>query len=144
MFLEHYGAHLLDSTVPYPGVLRTVERLRAAGVCLSIATNKPEAMAVTIGRGLGFAQHFTGVLGGDSLPTHKPDPAIVLALVERAGVPLAQTLLVGDSPVDVATARAAGVAVCAVTWGLTPPAVLLATNPDFAVSQPEQLLGLLA
>jgi phosphoglycolate phosphatase len=142
LYLEHYGAHLLDTTVPYPGIRDALARLRAAGVALSIATNKPRALAVAIGEGLGFAHEFVAVLGGDSLPTHKPDPAIVHALVEQVGVPREQTLLVGDSPVDVATARAAGVAVCAVTWGLTPPDVLLATRPDFAVDRPEQLLGL--
>jgi len=142
IFLARYGAHLLDTTVAYPGIAAVVTRLREAGVELSVATNKPEAMALEILTGLGLAEAFAAVLGGDSLQTHKPDPAIVHTLVQRAGVPRGQTLLVGDSPVDVATARAAGVAVCAVTWGLTPAAVLLAEGPDFAVSRPQELLEL--
>jgi phosphoglycolate phosphatase len=144
LFLERYGDHLLDTTVPYRGVLDAVGRLRAAGAVLSIATNKPEAMARRLAAALGFADDFFAVLGGDSMPSHKPDPAIVDALVERARIAKERTVLVGDSPVDVATARAAGIAVCAVTWGLTPADVLLATKPDHVVETPDQLLRLVA
>lgn len=142
IFLEHYRAHLLDATTLYPGVADTVARLRAAGVVLSIATNKPHAMALAILAGLDLGDAFAAVLGGDSLAAHKPDPEIVRELLRRTGTAAASTLLVGDSLVDVATARAAGVPVCAVTWGLTAAATLRDAAPDHVVDAPEELLRL--
>jgi phosphoglycolate phosphatase len=140
LFLACYDGHLLDTTVLYPGVLETIARLRAAGIVLAIATNKPRAMALAIADGLGFAADFARVLGGDSQPRHKPDPAIVDALVAASRIARVETLLVGDSVVDVATARAAGVAVCGVTWGLTPAAVLREAQPDYCIGAPAELL----
>lgn len=141
-FLEHYAEHLLDTTVLYPGVGDAVRDLVAEGRTLSIATNKPEAFARTIVAGLDLEPAFFAILGGDSLPTRKPDPAVVHELVRRSGVPAAQTLLVGDSLVDVATARSARVAVCAVGWGLTPVASLRDAQPDFCVERAADLLAL--
>lgn len=138
-WLDYYAGHLLDTTRLHDGIEPALLRLRAAGVVLSVATNKPEAMARAILAGLGIAQLFVEVLGGDSVPVHKPDPAIVHALARRAGIPAGDTLLVGDSPVDVATARAAGIAVCAVTWGLTTEAVLRGAAPDALITRPDEL-----
>ena len=139
-FLEHYAAHLLDRTVLHDGVEALLRALAADGVVQSVATNKPEAMARAILHGLGVAQVFVDVVGGDSVPNHKPDPAMLHALAARTGMGPRDTLLVGDSPVDVATARAAGVAVCAVTWGLTPTAVLRDAVPDYLIDRPDELL----
>lgn len=116
--------------------------MRAAGCVLSIATNKPERFARTIVDGLGLGDAFHAILGGDSLPTRKPDPAVVHALVTGSVVAAEQTLLVGDSTVDVATARAAGVAMCAVTWGLVPESTLRAAMPDYCIAHPSELLDL--
>jgi phosphoglycolate phosphatase len=121
-----------------------LERLRQAGVRLSVSTNKPRALSTAILEGLGLAGHFVAVVGGDSLPTRKPDPASVRVLADRVGVALAETLLVGDSTVDVATARSAGVPVCVVTWGLTRRAALEAASPDYVVDRPEEILPLVA
>jgi len=142
IFLDYYGAHLLDATVLYPGVAEAVRSLRASGCVLSIATNKPEGFARTIVHGLGLGGTFCAILGGDSLPTRKPDPAVVRALATRTGVAADETLLIGDSTVDVATARAAQIAVCAVTWGLGAESALRAAQPDFCIEHPAELLDL--
>ena len=139
IFLDRYGGHLLDSTVAYAGIGDMLARLATAGRVLSIATNKPAGFAATILHGLGLSGAFATVLGGDSLQAHKPDPAVVHELARRTGVALGDTLLVGDSLVDVAAARAAGVAVCAVTWGLTPAGRLRAASPDFVIDAPGEL-----
>ena len=139
-WLDHYGRHLLDTTRLHRGVADTIRQLRARDLVLSVATNKPEAMARAILDGLGLGGVFTGILGGDSVPRHKPDPAIIHVLRRGCDVTAEETVLVGDSPVDVATARAAGVAACAVTWGLTSPDVLRAAAPDLVVERPEELL----
>lgn len=139
-FLERYAEHLLDHTVAYPGIPAVLERLAGAGLRLSVATNKPELLSRRILRGLGLEQRFFALIGGDTLPTRKPDPAGVALLVRRSGVALGETLVVGDSPIDVATARAAGAAVCAVTWGLTDRPTLVAAEPDFVVDRAQDLL----
>lgn len=142
LLVEHYAAHLLDSTRLYDGVAEVLPELRARGALLSVATNKHEAMARTILLGLGVADVFASIMGGDSLPTHKPDPGIVYELARRTGLAVRETVLVGDSLVDVATARASGVHACAVTWGFARPHVLRAAAPDFLMDRPGELLGL--
>ncbi|MEW6272084.1 MAG: phosphoglycolate phosphatase [Thermodesulfobacteriota bacterium] len=142
IFLARYAEHMLDTTVPYPGIPALLERLHAAGVLLSVSTNKPQALSMQILADLGLAEHFAAVIGGDSLPRRKPDPACVRLLVERAKVPLEETLLVGDSLIDVATARAASVPVCAVAWGVTARATLEAAGPDYLVERPDEIVAL--
>lgn len=112
---HHYDAHCLDHTRPYPGIEAL---LAAARVPLAVHTNKPGALARKILDGLGLGPRFLAVVGGDEAP-RKPDPAGTLALVARAGATPASTVFIGDSHVDVATARAAGVAHVAVTWGFS-------------------------
>ena len=110
----HYEAHCLDRTVPYPGI---GPLLAGAGRALAVFTNKPGAMARKILDGLGLLQRFAVVLGGDEAP-RKPDPTGLLEIMARVGATLAETVFVGDSRHDVETARRAGVAAVAVTWGL--------------------------
>jgi HAD superfamily hydrolase (TIGR01509 family) len=119
-----------------------IHALRDRGIVLTVATNKHEAMARAILTGLGVAEAFSAVLGGDSVRVHKPDPMIVHELVRRTGIAAAETLLIGDSLVDVAAARAAGIAVCVVTWGLTAPDTLRDGAPDHVVDRPHELLSL--
>lgn len=109
----HYEAHLLDRTRPYPGIEGA---LAGAGRALAVLTNKPGPMARRILDGLGLAKRFAEVVGGGEAP-RKPDPAGLLAIMERAGAAPGETVLVGDSAIDVATGLAARVAVVGVTWG---------------------------
>jgi phosphoglycolate phosphatase len=119
-FLGYYRQHLLDRTGFYPGMLELLADLAAARISASVLTNKPEDLSRRILAGLGALDAFGGLVGGDTLPVRKPDPGGVACLVERAGVARERTLMVGDSLVDVATARAAGVAFCGVGWGFDP------------------------
>jgi phosphoglycolate phosphatase len=112
---EHYVAHCLDRTRPYPGVEAL---LACARRTLAVHTNKPGAMARKILAGLDLLPRFAAVVGGDEAP-RKPDPAGLLRIMEAAGATPAETVFVGDSRHDVATARAAGVEAVAVTWGLS-------------------------
>jgi len=135
LFLEHYAAHLLDHTRAYPGVEEMLASLRAADVTCSVLTNKPVAMSRAILEGLGLLPSFVDVLGGDSRPARKPDPDGLLHLAQRAGVPPTRVLLVGDSPIDVRTARAGGTGFCGVSWGLAPDR-LRAERPARIVDHP--------
>ena len=117
VFLAHYAAHLADGTRPYPGCAAALDRLAARGCVLAICTNKPVAMSRALVAALGWTARFAANLGGDSLPVRKPDPAPLLATIAAAGGDPATSVFVGDTAVDVATARAAGVPVIACAFG---------------------------
>jgi phosphoglycolate phosphatase len=138
-FLDRYGQHLLDTTRPYPGVRALLEALGMWSVALSVLTNKPEGMSRALLDGLGLARHFVAVVGGDSLPTRKPDPAGVEHLLPLGGTSREEMLLVGDSGIDVRTARAAGIAFCGVAWGLCPDG-MWAEAPERVIDDPADLL----
>ncbi len=117
----HYAAHCLDRTVPYPGIDAL---LGGAGRVLAVHTNKPGAMARKILDGLGLLSRFAVVVGGDDAP-RKPDPTGLLEIMVRVGATAGDTVFIGDSRHDVETARAAEVAMVAVTWGLSTRAELV-------------------
>lgn len=141
VFMEHYGTHLLDATRPYPGMAAVLADLAGRGVALSVLSNKPESLSRTILEGLGLVRCFVGIVGGDSLPTRKPDPAGLHHLRGLTGTAAARTLLVGDSGIDVRTARAAGAGFCGVAWGLTPDG-MWAERPERVIERAEALVGI--
>jgi phosphoglycolate phosphatase len=138
-FMRYYGAHLLDATRPYPGIVETLAALAERGVVLSVLTNKPAALSRAILDGLGLSARFLDVIGGDSLSVRKPDPAGLERLRTLSRTARERMLLVGDSGIDVRTARADGVAICGVAWGLTPES-LLAERPDRVIAHPAELI----
>ncbi|SFB75343.1 HAD-IA family hydrolase [Tropicimonas isoalkanivorans] len=115
--LERYGAAIDVYTRLYPGALDAVEALRSAGFTIGICTNKPEALAELLLRRLGVRGAFASLVGADTLPVRKPDPAPYRAAVERAGGQVERSLLVGDTETDRETARAGGVPCVLVTFG---------------------------
>jgi phosphoglycolate phosphatase len=119
-FLVWYGDHKLDNTCLYPGVRDALDRLKAAEIPLAVLTNKPVRVSRAIVEGLGVGGHFFRVYGGNSFPEKKPNPAGVDALMTESGAGRDGTLVVGDSGVDVRTARNAGVPVYGVTYGFAP------------------------
>jgi phosphoglycolate phosphatase len=141
LFMRYYSAHLLEETRLYDGLTSLLADVYAHGVCLSILTNKPETPSRAILGGLGLASFFTVIVGGDTLPTKKPDPQGVSYLQHRTGIQLSETLLVGDSRIDYETGVAAGIAVCGVTWGFGAQD-LTVLRPQFLVDTPEQLRAL--
>ena len=116
-FLVHYDERLLATTKPYDGMEETLRALRAEGRQLAVLTNKPHRASVRILEGLGLLALFSDVVGGDTAYGRKPDPAGLLAVVSNANATPAETLFVGDSAVDLATARAAGTAICLARYG---------------------------
>jgi phosphoglycolate phosphatase len=137
VFFETYARHLLDTTALYPGVAAALDTL--SGATLAVLTNKPGDFSRTILEGLGVAARFARVWGYGDVPARKPDPSGLLRLVEELGATPAETWMIGDSAIDMRTARAAGVRACGVTWGLDPagvraaaPAVLLDSAEGFA------------
>jgi len=133
-----YARRLLVKTLPYPGIAGL---LRLPPDARGVLTNKPGGFAREILRGLGMLAAFRKVVGGDEAPK-KPAPGGLLALCGELGAKPGETLYVGDSPVDVATGRAAGVRVCAVTWGLGEREAL--AGADVILDRAEEVAGLLA
>ncbi|PIV73118.1 MAG: haloacid dehalogenase [Rhodobacteraceae bacterium CG17_big_fil_post_rev_8_21_14_2_50_65_11] len=117
ILLDAYGRALDVHTRLYPGAVAAVEALLSDGVRVGICTNKPEGLAETLLQKLGVRGLFASLIGADTLPTRKPDPAPYIVAVERAGGDVARSLLVGDTITDRETARAAGVASVLVTFG---------------------------
>jgi phosphoglycolate phosphatase len=114
-FLAHYEEHKLDSTCAYPGVLETLEQL--AGFPMAILTNKPVRVSVRILEGLGLGKYFRAVYGGNSFETKKPDPLGAHTILREFRAAPGEALLIGDSDVDVQTARNAGTFAAAVNYG---------------------------
>jgi phosphoglycolate phosphatase len=129
IFLPYYLDHCADSTRLYPQVLETLKALGRRG--LAIVTNKPMAHTEKTLKVLGLDSFFQVVLGGDSLATRKPDPGPILEALRRLGVSPDQALMVGDSPMDIQSARSAGVRVAAVTYGFRTGAELMSHSPDY-------------
>jgi phosphoglycolate phosphatase len=138
-FTDYYGEHSTHRTRLYPGVRDALEALSATGKLLAVLTNKPEALARRVLDGLDLSRSFDVVTGGDTLATRKPDPAGLLDIVRRWRIPLSRTVLIGDSEIDVETARAAGVCAVGVLYGFHPEE-LRTSRPDVLVGDLRELL----
>ncbi len=139
-FLAHYREHKLDTTRPYDGIKQALYQLgRSDGHRkLAVLTNKPVRASRDILAGLGFADTFFQVYGGNSFETKKPDPLGANILLQEAGVAPEQAVMVGDSQVDVLTARNAGLWSVGVTYGFAPRSLEVAV-PDVLVDSPAEL-----
>jgi len=138
-FLEFYSDHSLDFTTLYPGVGESLARLHEAGKRMAVLTNKPVRMSRTIVLGLGVSPYFFRVYGGNSFDFKKPHPIGIETLMREAGCDRGRTLMVGDSSVDIATARNAQVMCCGVTYGFQPE-TLADPAPDLLVDRMEQMV----
>jgi phosphoglycolate phosphatase len=114
-FLGYYELHKMDTTRAYPGVAETLEQL--AGVPMAILTNKPVRISVRILDTMGLSKYFRAIYGGNSFETKKPDPLGARKILRELRVEPGEALLVGDSEVDVQTARNAGTLAAAVNYG---------------------------
>lgn len=121
VFLDHYDRRLTETTRPYDGIIDALDAAAARGATLGVLTNKPQAHTDKLMQALGLAARFRWIVGGDTGFGRKPDPAALLWMVRAACARPADTLLVGDSTIDAATARAAGVRFCLAAYGFGHP-----------------------
>ncbi len=143
-FLDYYREHKLDFTYAYNGVIESLAALRrlhdapsGTARVMAVLTNKPVRPAQAICEALNLAPFFLHIYGGNSFKTKKPDPEGILALMTEAGAKPAETVMIGDSQVDVETARNAGAWSIGCTFGLS-PASLAANPPDILVDSPAE------
>ena len=141
-FMLYYREHKLDNTFVYPGVKESLDSIRAGrngiSIKMSVLSNKPVNPSRAIVQALGLGSYFFQVYGGNSFHTKKPDPAGVQALLQEAGARPEQTVIIGDSDIDVLTARNAGTYSVGVNYGFAPHTFVDAA-PDVLVETPEEL-----
>jgi phosphoglycolate phosphatase len=138
-FLDYYREHKLDKTYVYPGVFPSLDSLRfehgGAERSMAVLTNKPIGPSQAICDALGLSPYFFRIYGGNSFATKKPDPEGLLALMKEVGVRPQETLMIGDSDVDIRTAHNAGVWSMGCSYGLAPH-TLVTEPPDCLVESP--------
>ena len=137
-FTRHYGAHSRDRTRPYDGILETLDRLSAEGVKHAIVSNKIDFAVKALSRAY-FGERMCAAIGDDPSRARKPAPDSVLAAMREMGVTAQETVYVGDSDVDVLTARNAGVPCVAVLWGFRDEACLRAAGAERLARTPDEL-----
>jgi phosphoglycolate phosphatase len=140
-FLLYYREHKLDNTRPYEGIamaLQQAEIFDGRARQMAVLTNKPVRASRDILAGLGLSQYFFQTYGGNSFETKKPDPLGAQTLMTEAGATPEETVMVGDSEVDVLTARNANLWSIGVTYGFAPH-TLERTHPDVLVDTPQEL-----
>lgn len=139
ILIDHYAAHIADTSHAYPGLLDALDTLAAQGYRLAICTNKIEHLARQLLDALNMSDYFVAIIGGDTTPKLKPDPTPLLAMIEAAGG--GRALFVGDSDNDIDAAKAAGVPSVAVSFGYVPgdPAAL---GADAVIAHYDELVPL--
>lgn len=141
-FIDHYADNIAVESRPFPGVPETLARLKGAGARLAVCTNKFEHLSHRLLDAIGLDRYFDFVAGSDTFPVRKPDPGHLLLTLEKVSGDPGAAVMVGDSAVDVAAARAAGLPVVGVSFGYTDtPIADLA--PDAVIDRFEALIPVL-
>lgn len=140
LFMSAY-AKADDLTVRYPGVLECLDALQDAGVQLALITNKPERFIPDLLQEQQLDSYFGWIIGGDTLPQKKPDPAALLHVMQAAGAGPHNSLFVGDSRNDMQAAKAAAVPCVALTYGYNHGEDIRLQKPDLVIDNLAELLG---
>lgn len=138
LYTQYYEQHYMDTTKPYDGMIELIDRLRKKGIVSAVVTNKAHKNAVYMIHTLFPQDAFFGVWGLSAFPP-KPDPAIALHAADSIGVSPADCLFVGDSELDMITAKNAGMCAVGVSWGYRPVPLLLENGADHIISSPDEL-----
>src|SRR5262249_3952466 len=140
VFVDHYTAHLADRSRPFPGLDSALDDLAAQGCRFAVCTNKLEGLSRQLLNVLRLTHRFDAICGQDTFRIPKPDPAILIRTIEAANGDPRRAIMVGDSGIDIATARAAGTPIVAVDFGYSEiPVAELA--PDRLISHFDELAG---
>lgn len=117
LFLIYYEANIARESRPFPGAVEAMATLLAGGARLAVCTNKRESLTRSLLKALDLDRHFAGLAGRDTFSVCKPHPDHLLGTIRLAGGEFRRSIMIGDSEVDIATAKAAGVPVVAVSFG---------------------------
>ncbi|MGC2694170.1 MAG: HAD-IA family hydrolase [Candidatus Angelobacter sp.] len=145
-FMAWYREHKLDNTYVYDGIRESLDAIQKSRngepLKMAVLSNKPVGPSRAIVEALGLGPYFFQIYGGNSFHTKKPDPAGVEALLEEAGAQPEETVIIGDSDIDILTARNAGIYSVGVTYGLAPH-TLEDAPPDVLIDHPHELASVL-
>jgi phosphoglycolate phosphatase len=117
--LKYYGENIARESTVFPGLIAMLDKAQARGLKMGVCTNKVEKLSHKLLGEIGLAKYIAAVVGGDTLPIMKPDPAPYVEVARRLGIDAARTIMFGDSVTDIKTAQNAGVPVIAVSFGYT-------------------------
>ena len=137
---SEYARRWLCRTRPYPGVPEMLDAFAAAGVAMAVLSNKPDEASQAVVQALLPSAGFQIVLGATPERPKKPDPSAAVEIASRLHVPPSECLFVGDTPIDMHTARAAGMFPLGVLWGFRPAEQLIAAGARMLVSQADHLI----
>ncbi len=139
IFMQAY-AEKHEFTVVYPGVRETLKWLQKMGVEMALITNKPERFVAPLLDEMKLGRFFRWIIGGDTMPQKKPDPAALFFVMKMTGIPASQSLFVGDSRSDVLAARAAGVACVGLTYGYNHGRPIAEESPALVIDDLRKLI----
>jgi phosphoglycolate phosphatase len=140
-FLKYYGENVARESVVFPGLIALLDRAQARGLKMGVCTNKVEHLSHKLLNEISLASYFDAVVGGDTLPIMKPDPAPYNEVARRLGVDASRTMMFGDSVTDIKTAQNVGVPVIAVSFGYTDHHVS-AYNPTHVIDHYDEAWAL--
>ena len=141
-FLRHYEGHTADRSEIFPGVVALLKRLADSGIKAGVCTNKPEGLSRLLLDTLDLSRFLVTIVGPDTIGIAKPDAAPYLETVKRLGVAPPDSIMIGDSEIDILTARAAGVPIVAVSFGYTPRPIA-EYGPAFIVANFDEVWDIL-
>lgn len=137
-FIDFYHGSMPGNSIPYPGVIDAMDRLSSAGMMLAVCTNKLEMLAKSLIHGLGLAERFVAITGGDTFPVRKPDAEHLLSTIRLSGALPENTVMIGDSLNDMLVARNASVRSIAVPFGYS-DVPIQTLEPDHIIQHFDEL-----
>lgn len=138
-FKDHYDLHWPSGTIPYDGILCLLETLQERGYPLAVLSNKPHPFTMDMVSRIFPTIQFSSILGQRAGIAHKPDPAGAIEIAREFGLDPADCVIIGDSTMDIETARNAGMETIAVTWGFHDRERLIATGPGKIAENPAEI-----
>lgn len=139
-FMEYYDEHLWDETKPYPGIEDLLDDLKRRDIRMAVASNKYQSATERIVRHFFPGIDWAAICGHREMMPLKPDPSVIFSILAECPTPKAETVLVGDSGVDMETGYRACIDRVAVTWGFRSRSELVASHPDVIVNTPAEIL----
>lgn len=140
IFKAHYDRHLLDTTQPFPGILKVLNHFSQK--TMAVVTNKSQGYSEKILKGLRMDRFFKGIFGGDTTFPKKPEPDVIHHILQTFSIAPKKSVIVGDSRIDLETGRNAGIVTCGVSWGFRPRKELEEIGCDYLIERPEDLIDL--
>ncbi len=141
-FMEYYGQNLTKHTTPYPGIIELLNKLKEEGFDIAVASNKYQEAVTELINHFFPTPDWAAIEGQKEGIPVKPDPSIIFSILSTTHTPKAKVLYIGDSGVDMITARRAGVTSIGVTWGFRPESELRDNYADHIATSTDEILRL--